>query len=795
MQIQKFTLISFLIGMTTLFDGEAKGEMLELRDKLDSNDSNDRKVAAKRVVQLMRAGNDMSRLFASMLRCVKTEDMELKRLVYIYIVAYSTIEQEQSIMAVAALIQDAEHYNPLIRALAIRTMSRIHGEGVAENMIPSVKKALRDADPYVRKTAALAVAKLYVQIPEEIDNADVYKILEELLFDDNPLVISNAASAIVEINSSRDVPIIKLNQNNIQGIVNAISASTEWCQISLLEALTKYQPVNVEDAATLIDRLTPLLKSANPAVVIGVFRALIVFMDYDDRDPQYLIAKIAPPFVALVGSSDPEIQFVVLRTLSLFVMKYPIAMSNYINIFYVKYNDPPYIKTEKVDIIVSICKIETVRTVLDELAEYCNEVDVHFVQKSVRAIGQIANKFEAATRRCVDILVGLVKSKAEYAVEESILVLSNLLRKYPRTFDGVVSDICGATDLVKTTDAKAALVWVIGEYASIIDSYDCVIDTFLDSFVDEQPPVQNALITALVKMYVLNPELVKDQLQFVLTEASKETANPDVRNRAVIYWRLLSSTSQNVNEIIAVDKTGVETGERKFNPDVVDALLRDVGEVSGVLHILGADFVGRRKNEPVFVDCACESSVVAIAVALTNERIIVRVSNLIEDDLSVLDIAMNANAAGIKIKRKPTLPITLALGGQEDLEVEIDLDGPQGPLRELQLALHTSGGDVVASRPIELADVFGTVNVSKLEYLDRWASATATQSVSIELKDAAELPKQVSVVAVRQGEVCMAIGVLGNIVLLDFVSCVVTIKGDFGPVRACAAFASEFLGK
>ena len=75
--------------MSTLFDGEAKGEILQLRDQLDGNDPDDRKSAAKRVVALMRAGENVQTVFSSMLRCVKTEDIQIKRLyshIYFFVI-------------------------------------------------------------------------------------------------------------------------------------------------------------------------------------------------------------------------------------------------------------------------------------------------------------------------------------------------------------------------------------------------------------------------------------------------------------------------------------------------------------------------------------------------------------------------------------------------------------------------------------------------------------------------------------------------------------------------------------
>ena len=55
---------------------DIKTDVIRLRDILDGNDPSERKNAAKRVVSLMRQGENVQPLFTSMLRCVKTKDIE-----------------------------------------------------------------------------------------------------------------------------------------------------------------------------------------------------------------------------------------------------------------------------------------------------------------------------------------------------------------------------------------------------------------------------------------------------------------------------------------------------------------------------------------------------------------------------------------------------------------------------------------------------------------------------------------------------------------------------------------------
>ena len=54
---------------------------------------------------------------------------------------------------------------------------------------------------------------------------------------------------------------------------------------------------------------------------------------------------------------------------------------------------------------------------------YASEVDVEFVKRAVRAIGQCAIKIDAAAERCVNVLLDLIATKVSYVVQESIIVV------------------------------------------------------------------------------------------------------------------------------------------------------------------------------------------------------------------------------------------------------------------------------------------------------------------------------------------------------------------------------------
>ena len=67
--------------------------------------------------------------------------------------------------------------------------------------------------------------------------------------------------------------------------------------------------------------------------------------------------KLAPPLVTLL-SAEPEIQYVALRNINLIVQKRNEVLKNEMKVFFVKYNDPIYVKLEKLDIMIRyICEL------------------------------------------------------------------------------------------------------------------------------------------------------------------------------------------------------------------------------------------------------------------------------------------------------------------------------------------------------------------------------------------------------------------------------------------------------
>ncbi|KAL6772027.1 AP1B1 [Auxenochlorella protothecoides x Auxenochlorella symbiontica] len=516
------------------FSTTKKGEVAEYKNDLHSLDRKSQKNAVKRVIAAMTVGKDVSSLFPDVVNCMQTEDMELKKLVYLYLINYAKTQPDLAIMAVNTFVKDTQDPNPLIRALAVRTMGCIRVDKITEYLCDPLQRCLKDEDPYVRKTAAVCVAKLYDISAEMVEDRGFLDVLRDMVGDANPMVVANAVAALAEIQASSSGPVFVIDGAVLTKLLRALNECSEWGQVFILDALAAYTPADSRDAEGIVERVAARLQHANGAVVLSAIKLILHAAKYiDDAGARAAIhKKLAPPLVTLLGA-EPEIQYVALRNIDLIVQSVPGILSHEVKVFFCKYNDPIYVKTEKLEIMIKLADEKNIDQMLLELREYASEVDVDFVRKAVRAVGRCAISLEPAAERCVNVLLDLIQGRVSYVVQEAVVVLRDVFRRYPGRYERVIAPLCECLEALDEPEAKAAMVWIIGEYADRIDNADELLEQFLEGFPEESPGVQLALVTATVKLFLRKPsEKPQALIQLVLSYATQETDSPDLRDRA-----------------------------------------------------------------------------------------------------------------------------------------------------------------------------------------------------------------------------------------------------------------------
>ncbi|KAJ3124095.1 hypothetical protein HK101_006202, partial [Irineochytrium annulatum] len=402
---------------------------------------------------------------------------------------------------------------------------------------------------------------------------------------ENATVVANVVAALCEMQDRSDSMELAFEINVANTLMTALNECSEWGQAYILEAILRVVPQDHNDAELLVDRVVPRLQHANSAVVLTAVRVILYLTNYIENDElvETLYKKLGPPLVTLLHNG-PEVQYVALRNILLILQRKDDFLKNDIRVFFCKYNDAIYVKLAKLEIMCRLVTDDTVDQVMSELKEYATEVDIDFVRKAVRSIGRCAIKIGIAADKCVENLVELIQTKVNYVVQEAIVVIKDIFRKYPNQYESIIATLCENLDSLDEPEAKASMIWIIGQYSDRIENADELLEQFLERFKEEPSEVQLALLTAIVKLFIKRPTAGQDLVPRVLTWSTEEVDNPDLRDRGFIYWRLLSTNPVATKAIVLSDKPTISTETDNFDTNVLDDLILNISTLSSIYH-------------------------------------------------------------------------------------------------------------------------------------------------------------------------------------------------------------------
>ena len=176
-------------------------------------------------------------------------------------------------------------------------MGCLRAEKIIDYLCDPLQKCLRDDNPYVRKTAALCVAKLYDLKPElAIDNGFVEQ-LQDMVSDSNPMVscfvglasvylpimqvVANAVLALTDIHnaatalpssSSSDRAVFVINSHVLNKLLIALNECSEWGRVAILSALARYNAVDEKESEHICERVVPQFQHVNGSVVLAAVK-------------------------------------------------------------------------------------------------------------------------------------------------------------------------------------------------------------------------------------------------------------------------------------------------------------------------------------------------------------------------------------------------------------------------------------------------------------------------------------------------------------------------------------------
>ncbi|KAF1784143.1 AP complex subunit beta [Phytophthora cactorum] len=480
------------------FTDKKKGEVNELKNLLREvtveKDVKRKREIIKKVIAYMTLGIDVSRLFSEMVLCVDTKDLISKKMVYLYLTNYAQKNSELAIMCINTLLNDCRNEDPMVRGLALRSLCSLRLDSILEYIHDPLQASLTDTSAYVRKTGV---------IDHQGERHDRYPY--NMIRDRDPQVVSNCIVALNEIMA--DEGGIAINQPIVMHLLSRISDFNEWGQCNILEIVAKYKPTGPDEC----------LRVSNSAVVLGTAKCFFNLTQARGMEQiqDQVFERMRQPLLTLMAK--------------------PHVFSRDYRQFYNRYNEPTHVKYVKIDVLALVADGANVADIVTELSEYVTDVDQELARRAIRAIADIAMQ-----DHIMDTMVDFLELDLDYVRDESLVVMKDLLRKYPDKRHDVLPVLGRIIAAVQQPTAKAAVVWMLGEFGQDLRRAPYVLEKLIDDFNDEAAPsVLLELLAATMKLFFKRPPEMQSMLGRLLGSAINESNHQDVRDRALLYYRLL----------------------------------------------------------------------------------------------------------------------------------------------------------------------------------------------------------------------------------------------------------------
>ncbi|XP_076613966.1 AP-3 complex subunit beta-1 isoform X2 [Chaetodon auriga] len=536
----------------------------DLKEMLESNKESLKLEAMKRIVGLIAKGKNSSELFPAVVKNVASKNIELKKLVYVYLVRYAEEQQDLALLSISTFQRALKDPNQFIRASALRVLSSIRVPIIVPIMMLAIKEAAADLSPYVRKTSAHAIQKLYSLDAEQKEQ--LIEVIEKLLKDKSTLVAGSVVMAFEEVCPDR----IDLIHKNYRKLCNLLVDVEEWGQVVIISMLTRYartqftspwkegatfdennekafydsdseekkeQPeakpyIMDPDHRLLLRNTKPLLQSRNTAVVMSVAQL------YWHLAPKHEVAIVTKSLVRLLRSHR-EVQYIVLQNIATMSIQRKGMFEPFMKSFYVRSTDATHIKTLKLEILTNLANEANISTILREFQTYVKSQDKAFAAATIQAIGRCATNISEVADTCLNGLVLLLSNRDESVVAESVVVIKKLLQTQPTEHSEIIKHMAKLFDNITVPMARASILWLMGEYCEKVPRIaPDVLRKMAKTFTAEEDIVKLQTVNLAAKLYLTNSKQTKLLTQYILN-LGKYDQNYDIRDRTRFIRQLI----------------------------------------------------------------------------------------------------------------------------------------------------------------------------------------------------------------------------------------------------------------
>ncbi|WRT65718.1 uncharacterized protein IL334_002666 [Kwoniella shivajii] len=494
----------------------------EISKLLDSRIERERLEGMKRIIAGISKGRDMENFFAQVVKNVVSQSIEIRKLVYIYLLRFASTNSDLLLLSINTFQKDLSDPSPLIRSMSLRVLTSIRVPVIQGIVMLGLKKLVTDRNPWVRKTVAGGLAKVYEMDPSSL--SQLIPLLQTLLSSPSPLTLGASLTAFTEICPDR----LDLLHPYYRHIIKLLVDADEWGQSVALGVLTRYarvmleQPPNSgpsnpniipkeengqpqtrtgtgtattttktqneesedefsgidEDLAMFLHFIKPLFQSCNSAVILATSNAYYHLAPCSHKIiGQELLVK---PLIRLAGGSSnnsklgkEEIGSLTWDILASMAEERPWLFTKYHSSFFVHTSESIFIQKAKLRALVAVTNDDNAQVSIREFKHYVKFPDTAIAEEAVKALGHIVRNQPDVAATGLRSLMRLLKSQRDTLVAQAVIVLKSVILSSSITSSStipspqtLVAKLAKQLDGITNPKARASVYWLVGQFSA-----------------------------------------------------------------------------------------------------------------------------------------------------------------------------------------------------------------------------------------------------------------------------------------------------------------------------------------
>ncbi|ELT93324.1 hypothetical protein CAPTEDRAFT_93945 [Capitella teleta] len=496
---------------------------------------------------LTNSGTDTKALFPAVVKHLASTDLLTKKLTAWFVCQHGD-QSDLILLAINSLVIDCKDPNPMVRGLALRSLSSLPQGNLIEYWLNPLLLSLQDSSAYVRRVAVVACSKLHQLDPSYVQDNNIVNILYGMVRDSDQIVVVNCLNALDDI--LKEERGIVVNRSMAFYLLNKLKTFSEWNLISVFTYLQRYQPKAVEEKIDIMNIVDEFLKSSNSAVLLVVIQYLLHLVAAMPHLRGEVFKRGHQPMLNCLKLGNAELSYVLLNYIDSIILENVATLRLHHKYFYIKYNEPVYLKIKKLKMIPLLACDENMDDIIEELTLCCVDLDPKVTCEAINSLGKLVQHNAKTSDHVISKLLGLFDSKEPHVTCEVLKVFQGMDVQHNGQLTRLMESVEQNLDSINLDEGREALLWLLSLHAKQWSTSPYILQTICKRCEDDTSSRLNAsLLNCAVRLFLQKPAECQGILGEILEKCLGNT-DMDVRDQALFFYQLLKVGADEAKKIV-----------------------------------------------------------------------------------------------------------------------------------------------------------------------------------------------------------------------------------------------------